>query len=65
MSNDTLRRIAALGRQIGAGVIVVEQKVREVLSISDRVCVLRNGRIVHTGPSSELLDDAALKTLYL
>jgi ABC-type branched-subunit amino acid transport system ATPase component len=33
--------------------IIVEQKVREVLKIADRVYVLRNGRVSFTGPATD------------
>ena len=41
----------------GMAVLIVEQKVREVLNIADRVYVLRNGRVSFTGPAADLHDD--------
>ncbi len=43
------------------GVLIVEQKVREVLKIADRVYVLRNGRVSFTGPAADLQDDAKIR----
>ena len=42
-------------------VLIVEQKVREVLKIAQRVYVLRNGRVSFSGPAEALKDEAKLK----
>jgi len=56
-------------RQISAEskvtVLIVEQKVREVLKICHRVYVLRNGQVSFTGPAEELKDDSKLRAVYL
>jgi branched-chain amino acid transport system ATP-binding protein len=49
----------------GIRVLIVAQKVREVLKIADRVYVLRNGRVSFTGPAGDLHDDAKLREVYL
>jgi ABC-type branched-subunit amino acid transport system ATPase component len=46
-------------------ILIVEQKVREVLKIAGRIYVLRNGRVTFTGPAAELHDDAKLRQVYL
>jgi branched-chain amino acid transport system ATP-binding protein len=46
------------------GVIIVEQKVREVLNIADRVYIMRNGLIAFSGRREEL-DDNNLRQYYL
>ena len=46
-------------------ILIVEQKVREVLKIADRVYVLRNGRVSFTGLAADLHDDAKLRQVYL
>ncbi|MEC4018714.1 sugar ABC transporter ATP-binding protein [Streptomyces sp. H27-D2] len=38
----------------GMAVLLVSSEVPEVLGLADRVLVLREGRVVHTGPASEL-----------
>lgn len=45
-------------------VLIVEQKVRDVLKISDRVYVLRNGSVSFSGPSSQLQDETTLREAY-
>jgi len=63
--SQALARIHELSRNDGIAVLIVEQKVREVLKIADRVYVLRNGRISFTGPATDLHDDAKLREVYL
>ena len=62
---EALGRISAIVQESGASVLIVEQKVREVLSIAKRVCVLRNGCVSYWGASQELLDPAKLREAYL
>jgi ribose transport system ATP-binding protein len=47
---DTLRRLADSGH----GVLLVTHHIDELLAIADRVTVLRDGHLIHTGPVSEL-----------
>lgn len=52
-------------RRLGLALLIVEQKVREVFKIADRIYVLRNGRVSFTGPAADLHDDAKLREVYL
>ncbi|WGY00830.1 ATP-binding cassette domain-containing protein [Nocardioides sp. QY071] len=54
------RLLAAVRRAAddGVAVVLVEQHVRQALAIADHVHVMRRGRIVLSGPASELRDDA-------
>lgn len=45
--------------------MIVEQKVREVLKIAQRVYVLRNGTVSFAGAAAELQDDKKLREVYL
>jgi ribose transport system ATP-binding protein len=45
-----IRRLAGQG----VAVVLVSSEVPEVLGLADRVLVVRDGRVVHTGPSDEL-----------
>lgn len=62
---------AALGRlrDVSAGtgmtILIVEQKVREVLKIAHRVYVLRAGQVSFSGLAADLRDDQALRRVYL
>ncbi len=57
--------IAQLSHDKGLTVLIVEQKVREVLKIARRVCVLRNGAVSFSGMVEELRDDTKLREVYL
>lgn len=46
---DVVRRLS----ERGVGVVVVSHKLNEVLSISDQITVLRNGRVTAQGPASD------------
>jgi ribose transport system ATP-binding protein len=51
-----IRRLA----DSGVGVLMVSSEIPEVLGLSDRVLVVREGRVVHTGPASEIDESKVL-----
>src|SRR5690242_13826497 len=51
--------------QQGTTILLVEQNAQQALSRAHRGYVLETGRIVKTGPGSELLHDPAVKEAYL
>jgi branched-chain amino acid transport system ATP-binding protein len=57
---DVMRTIRDL-REAGVAAIVVDQNVRTVLDVADRVYVMHLGRIVHEGTAAALREDAALR----
>lgn len=63
--SEALMRIKQISTDSRTAVLIVEQKVREVLKIADRVCVLRNGRVSFSGPSKDLVDETKLREVYL
>jgi branched-chain amino acid transport system ATP-binding protein len=58
---ETVRAINATG----VTVMLVEQNVRQALSLADRACVLESGKLVLAGPARDLLGDERLKRAYL
>jgi branched-chain amino acid transport system ATP-binding protein len=58
---ETVRTINA----DGVTVLLVEQNVRQALTIAHRACVLESGRLVLDGPARDLLGDERLKRAYL
>lgn len=54
---QALGRIQQLNRDNGVTVLIVEQKVREVLDICHHVYCLKLGRVTYAGPPQELKDD--------
>jgi branched-chain amino acid transport system ATP-binding protein len=61
---DVMRAIATLKAQ-GVGVLIVDQNVRTVLEVADRVAVMRGGRIVHRVDAASLRADAAERGRWL
>ena len=57
---DVMRTISTL-RDSGVGALVVDQNVRTVLDVADRVYVLHAGRIVHEGSAAALREDAGAR----
>ena len=58
---DTVRAING----DGVTVLLVEQNVRQALTLAHRACVLESGRMVLEGPARDLLGDERLKRAYL
>ncbi len=52
-------------RKIGATILMVEQKVTEVLKIVDKGYVLQRGRIIMEGKGEELLQSDMIRKAYL
>jgi branched-chain amino acid transport system ATP-binding protein len=48
----------------GTTILLVEQNVERALSISDRACILDQGRIVHQGDADALLADREIQERY-
>jgi branched-chain amino acid transport system ATP-binding protein len=61
---DLLAPIAALRQSRGLAILLVEQNVREAFAISDRVVVMKSGRMVFEGLPAELDDHARLMELF-
>ena len=58
---DVVARLPSLG----VAVLMVEQRARQALSISDRGYILDQGRVVLNGAAAELLADDRMARLYL
>ena len=52
-------------RDEGVTVLLVEQDVNLALSTADRGYVMETGRIVHSGPAKQLIDDPEVRRAYL
>lgn len=51
--------------QMGSAVLMVEQRAREALHISDRGYIMDQGRVAMAGPAADLLDEPRAVELYL
>jgi branched-chain amino acid transport system ATP-binding protein len=64
LASEVLGYIQHISRDSGVAVLIVEQKVREVLKIAQRAYVLRNGLVSFAG-SAESLNDAKLREVFI
>jgi len=61
---DLLQPIRRLQQERGMSILLVEQNVREAFAISDRVAVMKSGRIIFRGVPAELADNTKLLELF-
>ncbi len=61
---DLLSPIRELQQRTGMAILLVEQNVKEALKVSDRVIVMKSGRIIREALPSELNDNSKLMELY-
>ena len=59
-----MQPIRQLQQERGMSILLVEQNVREALKVSDRVVVMKAGKMVREALPEELKDNAALMELY-
>ena len=60
------KKLVELNKKLGITILIVEQKVNDVLKISDRVYSLKLGKVAFEGRSSELIGNKEkLKELFL
>ena len=65
MTDVILERILTIHESQDVAVLLVEQRVLEVLEISQQTYVLESGKLVLSGSSSELRDDPRIRRAYL
>lgn len=66
LAKNIFNKIIQINKEAGVTILVVEQKVREVLKISDRVYALKLGKVSFEGKSSNLINNKSLlKNLFL
>lgn len=61
---DVLRSIMEINRKKGTTLVIVEQNVQATLESVDRAVVIKSGRIIYDGASSELLKQESLWELF-
>jgi len=64
--DDVFEKIGQINRETGVAILIVEQKVREILKVCQRVYSLKLGKVAYSGLPDELQHDKeALKRLFL
>lgn len=62
--SDTMERVKGL-RELGVGVVMVEQNIREALPVADHILILAGGNAQFAGTPNEIRDDDQLMALYM
>ena len=65
MTERVLETVVTLARQEQLTVLIVEQRVTEVLEIADHAHILDHGRIVRSDAASVLLEDRQIQETYM
>ncbi len=60
-----IRQLVAQLKDRGLGVLITDHNVRETLDIVDRAYIIFEGRILKEGAPQEIVDDAAVRQVYL
>ena len=64
--DNVFETISNINQKSGIAILIVEQKVRKVLELSDRVYALRLGKVEYAGNSKDLATDhEKLKNIFL
>lgn len=62
---EIFKTIAAIRREEGISILLVEQNARQALALADRALILELGSIVMSGKAADLANDEGLKAAYL
>ena len=62
---EIFRIVRAINREEGVSVLLVEQNAATALELADHAYLLETGRVVMSGPASELKRDDAIRRSYL
>lgn len=65
LASQAFEFIRQTSSDLGIAILIVEQKVREVLKIANRLYVLRTGQVTYTGTTDALTDDTKLRDVFL
>lgn len=65
LAGEVLERVREMSQTLHVAIVAVEQKVREVLAVSSRCVVLKNGAVTYSGPSAGLSEQGKLREHYL
>lgn len=61
---DLMAPIRDLQQRIGMSILLVEQNVGEAFAVSDRVAVMKSGRVIFEGVPADLADHAKLLEMF-
>jgi len=65
---ESLSQVGELITQLkeeGIGIFLISHDIHDVFDLADRLCVMKNGRVVGTAPASEVTKDEVLGMIIL
>lgn len=65
MTEKVLDTVTRLAHEEGLTVVIVEQRVTEVLAIADEAHILDHGRIVRSGAAADMQNDRQIQETYM
>ncbi|MHA2297404.1 MAG: ABC transporter ATP-binding protein [Candidatus Hodarchaeales archaeon] len=65
IAEDMLQLISTLKKNVGISILLVEQRAKRSMELSDRGYVLVTGNVAAEGPTKELLAEDKIRKLYL
>ncbi len=65
ISVDEIRDLVGQLKERGLGVLITDHNVRDTLQIIDRAYILHNGKILTEGSPTEVIQDTAVRRVYL
>jgi len=65
LAEDMLQLIVSLKKELKISILLVEQRAKRSMELSDRGYVLVTGEIAAEGPANELLAEDKIRKLYL
>ncbi len=63
--NKAFEKIVEVNKRLETTILIVEQKVKKILGLADRVYILKMGKVIHEGPAKELLEGDRIHQVYL
>jgi lipopolysaccharide export system ATP-binding protein len=60
-----IQRIIGFLKNRGIGVLITDHNVRETLGICDRAYIISEGRVLTEGTPNDIVDNAAVRKVYL
>jgi len=64
-SDDLLSTLAAVRRDSGIGILIVDHDLRLILRLCDRIVVLNKGQVIARGAPEDIQHDEAVRVAYL
>jgi len=65
LTQDLLQKIREIRDKLNISILLVEQKIGEVLTLADRIYIMKGGEIIVSGISPYKIDEREIETIYM